>query len=72
LHDVPVDDKTYRTMPSTLTIPMARDRHPAVGRNRIYAAIAAGALPAVRVGRRIAIRVEDLDAWVMAGCPVQS
>jgi excisionase family DNA binding protein len=45
-------------------------RHPAVGKNKLYAAMTSGSLPSVRVGRRIAIPVETLDAWVMNGCPV--
>jgi excisionase family DNA binding protein len=56
--------------PQTLTVPMARMRHPAVGKNRLYAAMTSGTLPSVRVGRRIAIPVATLDAWVMNGCPV--
>jgi excisionase family DNA binding protein len=57
-------------MPYTLTVAMARMRHPAVGKNRLYAALASGALSSARVGRRIAIPVTALDAWVMSGCPV--
>lgn len=55
--------------PVTLTVAMARRRHPAVGRNRIYSAIASHALPAIKVGKRLAIHVDELDAWVRAGCP---
>lgn len=55
--------------PATLTVHLARQRHPAVGRNRIYEGIRAGRLKAVQVGRRLAIAVEDMDAWVAAGCP---
>ncbi len=55
---------------ASLTVPLARRRHPAVGRNRIYAAIATGTLPAVRVGKRLAIGVPEMDAWVALGCPV--
>lgn len=57
--------------PRTLTVLMARRRHPAVGRNRLYQAMKTGALPSVRVGRRIAIATPALDAWVMSGCPVE-
>ena len=56
--------------PASLTVQLARHRHPAVGRNRIYAAIATGALPAVRVGKRLAIGTMDMDAWVASGCPL--
>ena len=58
--------------PASLTVTMARDRHPAVGRNRIYAAIGSGALFAVRVGKRLAIPVDDLDSWVASGAPVDA
>lgn len=57
--------------PSTLTPAMARQRHPAVGRNRLYQAIRTGALRGVRVGRRTAIDVMELDDWVRAGCPIE-
>lgn len=56
--------------PVSLTVQLARHRHPAVGRNKIYAAIATGALPAVRVGKRLAIGTMDMDAWVASGCPL--
>lgn len=55
--------------PTSVTVPMALQRHPAVGRNRIYEAIANGALNGIKVGRRLAIPVEDLDLWVADGCP---
>jgi hypothetical protein len=57
------------TAPRTFTVAMARARHPAVGRNRIYTALQSGVLPSVVVGKRIAIDVDDLDHWVMSGCP---
>ena len=64
--------RTVLTGPSaTLTVPLARLRHPAVGRNRIYRAIASGALEAVRVGKRYAIDVNGMDLWVARGCPVE-
>lgn len=55
---------------ATLTVRLARYRHPAVGRNRLYDAMRSGDLHAVKVGRRIAIAIDALDAWVAAGCPV--
>lgn len=57
-------------LPHTMTVAMARMRHPAVGKNRLYAAMTSGALFSARVGRRIAIPVTELDEWVMSGCPV--
>lgn len=57
--------------PSTLTPALARQRHPAVGRNRLYQAIRSGALRGVRVGRRTAIDVLELDDWVQGGCPIE-
>lgn len=57
--------------PKTMTVSMARGRHPAVGKNRIYEAISGQALPAIKVGRRLAIDVHEFDAWVEAGCPTQ-
>lgn len=58
--------------PASLTISMARQRHPAVGRNRIYEAIASGALTGMRVGKRLAIPVDALDAWVADGAPTDA
>lgn len=58
--------------PLTVTVPLARERHPAVGRNRMYAAITSGALPAVKVGKRLAIPIDELDRWVMSGCPTRT
>jgi hypothetical protein len=58
------------TAPRTFTVAMARARHPAVGRNRIYTALQAGVLPSVAVGKRTAIDVDDLDDWVRDGCPL--
>jgi hypothetical protein len=55
--------------PRTVTVRLARERHPSVGRNRLYLAMQSGALPSVSVGKRLAILVEDLDAWVASGCP---
>lgn len=55
--------------PASLTVPLARQRHPAVARNRIYAAIASGSLTGIRVGKRLAIPVNELDEWVAAGAP---
>ena len=55
--------------PVTLTVRLARLRHPAVGRNRIYEAAATGAIEAVRVGKRLALDIDSLDAWVRSGCP---
>jgi len=56
--------------PATLTPDLARARHPAVGRGRLYAALQSGALHGVRVGRRTAIDVHALDSWVAQGCPL--
>lgn len=71
-----MDHKTFRQHPApppvTLTVGLALQRHPAVGRNRLYAALKTGALHGVRVGRRTAIHIDDLDAWVTAGCPVDT
>jgi excisionase family DNA binding protein len=50
---------------------MVRQRHPAVGRNRIYEAIANGVLTGVKVGKRLAIPVDDVDEWVAAGAPTE-
>ena len=58
--------------PASLTVPLARQRHPAVGRNRIYAAIASGSLTGIRVGKRLAIPVDELDEWVAAGAPTEA
>jgi hypothetical protein len=44
--------------------------HPAVGRGRLYAALRQGQIRSARAGKRIAIDVQDLDRWVMNGCPV--
>lgn len=57
--------------PVTVPLSMARQRHPAVGRTRFYTALRSGTLPSVRVGRRTAIRVDALDAWVALGCPTE-
>lgn len=56
---------------ASLTPAMARERHPAVARGRLYAALRSGALPSVRVGRRTAIAIQDLDDWVAQGGPVE-
>ncbi len=58
--------------PASLTVPMVRQRHPAVGRNRIYAAITNGILTGVKVGKRLAIPVDAVDEWVAAGAPTES
>ncbi len=58
--------------PASLTVRLARQRHPAVGRNRIYDAIASGTLSGIRVGKRLAIPVDELDEWVAAGAPTNS
>ena len=55
--------------PASLTVQLARQRHPAVGRNRLYDAIANGMLTGIRVGKRLAIPVSELDEWVAAGAP---
>lgn len=57
--------------PSTVTVQIARAMHPAIGRNAIYAAMKNGVLQNVSVGKRRAIPVEALNAWVMNGCPTQ-
>ena len=58
-----------RVDPLTTTVALALMRHPAVGRNRVYAAINSGALCSVSVGKRTAILISDLDEWVQDGCP---
>ena len=58
--------------PASLTVSLVRQRHPAVGRNRIYEAIANGVLAGVRVGKRLAIPVDEVDEWVAAGAPTES
>lgn len=60
-----------QVQPVTLTVALARQRHPAVGRNTLYAGIRSGRLAAVRVGKRLAISLSALDAWVEAGCPTE-
>jgi len=55
--------------PRTVTVALARDLHPAIGRNRVYRALQSGALRGARVGKRIAIPIDALDEWVMAGAP---
>jgi len=65
-------DWVMEATPQTITVAMARMRHPAIGKNRLYVAMTSGALSSARVGRRIAIPVAALDAWVMAGSPVDS
>lgn len=55
--------------PTTVTVALAKDLHPAIGRNRMYRAIQSGALRGVRVGKRFTIPVDELDEWVMAGAP---
>lgn len=57
--------------PISVTVAMAREAHPALGRNRLYAAMRTGALPSVRVGKRICIRLSALNQWVEAGAPMQ-
>lgn len=58
--------------PASLTVPLSLARHPAVGKNRLYAAIASGALLGFKVGRRLAIPITELDEWVAAGAPTES
>lgn len=53
----------------SVTVALAKQMHPAIGRTRIYRATQSGALRSVRVGKRLAIPVEDLDEWVLAGAP---
>jgi len=55
--------------PLTVTVELALFRHPPVGRNRLYQALRTGALQSVPVGKRTAILITDLDAWVLSGCP---
>jgi hypothetical protein len=55
---------------ATLTVPMCLQRHPAVGRTRLYLAMKAGTLRSIRVGKRLAITPQDLDIWVASGCPI--
>jgi excisionase family DNA binding protein len=57
--------------PVSVTVAMAREAHPALGRNRIYTAMQTGALPSVRVGKRICIPLSALNQWVAAGAPTQ-
>ncbi len=57
--------------PASLTVSLVRQRHPAVGRNRIYEAITNGVLTGVKVGRRLAIPVDEVDEWVAAGAPTE-
>jgi excisionase family DNA binding protein len=66
-----MNDNAFSQTPNTLTVEMARKRHPAVARNRIYNAVRSGSLPGIKVGKRLAIPTEELDHWVMAGCPVE-
>ena len=54
----------------TTTVREARRRHPAVGRGRLYTALKNGDIRSVKVGKRIAVDVCDLDRWVMAGAPL--
>jgi len=63
---------TQQVQPVTLTVALARQRHPAVGRNTLYEGIRSGRLAAVRVGKRLAISLAALDAWVEAGCPTEN
>ena len=62
----------HTVTPRTVTVALAKDLHPAIGRNRMYRAIQSGALRGARVGKRFAIPVDELDAWVMAGAPESS
>lgn len=57
--------------PVSVTVKMAREAHPALGRSRIYEAMRTGALPSVRVGKRACIPLLALNAWVAAGAPTQ-
>lgn len=63
---------TLTISPKTVTVTLAKQMHPSLGRTRIYRATRSGALHSVRVGKRLAIPVEDLDAWVLAGAPETS
>jgi len=63
---------TLTILPKTVTVTLAKQMHPSLGRTRIYRATRSGALNSVRVGKRLAIPVEDLDAWVLAGAPETS
>lgn len=55
--------------PRSVSVNLAKQMHPSIGRTRIYRATKSGALRSVRVGKRLAIPVEDLDAWVFSGAP---
>jgi len=55
----------------SVTVKMARQAHPALGRSRIYEAMRTGALPSVRVGKRACIPLAALNEWVAAGAPTQ-
>jgi len=59
-------------VPTTVTVTIAKQMHPSLGRTRIYRATRSGALQSVRVGKRLAIPVEDLNTWVLAGAPETS
>ena len=59
------------SLPHLLTIPefcaWAR-----IGRTKAYEEIAAGALRAIKIGRRTLVRVEDAAAWLSNMPPVQN
>lgn len=55
-------------MEELLSVPQAAARR-GVWRNTINEAIRSGRLPATRVGRYWALRVEDVDALVIAATP---
>ena len=57
--------------PLSVTVAIARQVHPALGRGRIYGAMQSGALQHVRVGKRICIPLAALNDWVAAGAPVK-
>jgi excisionase family DNA binding protein len=40
-----------------------------VKRERLYLALATGALMGHRIGRRYRVQLDQVDAWISAGCP---
>jgi hypothetical protein len=57
--------------PVTVTVELARELHPSLGRNRLYFAMRADVLEHYKVGKRMAIPVDALNEWVRSGAPVK-